>query len=63
MLLRLLHNTVCVGGLFHLVCDEYAEELKTSPLLYYCPLEVNRGVHPLLFLEVHDHLHGFVDVE
>jgi hypothetical protein len=48
-LLGLLHHTVCVSGPFHFVCDVYAD--------------VERGVLPLLFPEVHDHLISFVDIE
>ena len=35
----------------------------TLHLLHYCPIDVDRGVLPLLFPEVHDHLLCFVDVE
>ena len=49
-----------MGGPFQFV---YAEELKTFHLLHYCPIAVDRGVLPLLFPEVHDHLLCFVDVE
>nr|AAM55226.1 CA protein [Schistosoma japonicum] len=31
--------------------------------LHYCPVDVDRGVLPLLFPEVHNHLLCFVDVE
>ena len=55
-LLRLLHNTVCVGGPFQTVSDVYAEELEAFHLLYCCPVDVDRGVLPLLFPEVHDQL-------
>ena len=61
--LRLLHNAVCVGGPIQFVCDVYAEELKTFYRLHYCPVDVGRGVLPLLFPEDHDHLLCFVDVE
>ena len=61
-LLRLLH-TVCVGGPFQIVSDVYAEELETFHLLHCSPVDVDRGVLPLLFPEVHDQLHCFVDVE
>ena len=40
-----------------------ALKLKTFHLLYCCPIDVDRGVLPLLFPEVHDHLLSFVDVE
>ena len=63
MLLRLLHHAVCVGGPFQFVGDVYAEELKTFQLLHYCPVDVDMGVLPLLFPEVHDHLLCFVDVD
>ena len=61
--MRLLHDAVCVGGPFQFVRDVYAEELKTSHLLRYCPVNVDRGLFPLLFPEVHDHLLCFVDIE
>ena len=57
-LLHLLHHTVCVGGPFQFVSDVYAEELEDVHLL-----DVDRGVLPLLFPEVHDHLLCFVDIE
>ena len=57
-LLRLLHNAVCVGGPIQFVSDVYADELNT-----YCPVDVDRGVLPLLFPEVHSHLLCFVDIE
>ena len=41
----------------------YAEELKTYYPLHDCPVNVDRGVLPLLFLEVHDHLLCFVDID
>ena len=62
-LLRLLHHAVCVGGPFQFVLDVYAKELITFHLLHYCPVDVDSGVLPLLFPEVHDHLLCFVDVE
>nr|AAX30470.1 SJCHGC03833 protein [Schistosoma japonicum] len=31
--------------------------------LHYCSIDVDRGVFPLLFPEVHNHLLSFVDVE
>ena len=52
-----------MGGPFQFVRDVYAEELKTFHLLHYCPIDVDRGVLPLLFPEVDDHLLCFVDVE
>ena len=55
-LLHLLYHTVCVGGPFQFVRDVYADEFKTFHLLHYCPVDVDRGVLSLLFLEVHDHL-------
>ena len=54
-LLSLLHHTVCVGGPFQFVSEVY--------LLHCGPVDVDRGVLPLLFPEVHDHLLCFVDVE
>ena len=61
--MRLLHHAFCVGGPFQFVRDVYAEELKTFRLLHYCLVNVDRGVLPLLFPEVHDHLLCFVDIE
>jgi hypothetical protein len=52
-----------VGGPFQFVCDVYAEELKTFHPLQYCPVNVDRGLLPLLFPEVHDQLLCFVDIE
>ena len=52
-----------MGGPFQFVRDVYAEELRTFHLLHFCPIDVVSGVLPLLFPEVHDHLHCFVDVE
>ena len=43
-LLRLLHHTVCVGGLFQIVSDVYAEDLEAFYLLYFGPVNVDRGV-------------------
>ena len=64
-LLSCLPNTVCVGGPIQFVRDVYAEELKTYYPLHYCPVDVDvdGGVLPLLFPEVHDHLLCFIDVE
>ena len=62
-LLHLLHRAVCVGGPFQFVCDVYTEELKTLHPLHYCPVNVDRGLLPLLFPEVHNHLLCFVDIE
>ena len=45
-LLRLLHHTVCVGGLFQIVSDVYAEELETYYLLRCDPVDVDRGRAP-----------------
>ena len=46
--LRLHHHTVRV----QFVGDMYTEELKTFHLLHCCPIDVDMGVHPLLFPEV-----------
>ena len=62
MLLCLLHHTVFVGGPFQIVSDVYAEELEAFHLLYCGPFDVDRGVLPLRFSEVHDQLLCFVDV-
>jgi hypothetical protein len=61
--LRLLHHIVCVDGPFQFVSDVYTEELEAFHLLHCGPVDVDRGVLPLLFLEVHDQLLCFVDVE
>jgi hypothetical protein len=52
-----------VGGPFQFVSDVYAEELEALHLLQCGPIDVDRGVLPLLFPEVHNHLFSFVDVE
>ena len=52
-----------MGGPFPIVSDVYAEELEAFHLLHCGPVDVDRGVLPLLFLEVHDQLLCFVDVE
>ena len=62
LLLRLLHDAVCVGGPIQFVPDVYAKELKTYYPLHHSPVNVDRGVLPLLFPEVHDHLLSFVDI-
>ena len=56
-------TTLSVDGPFQFLRDVYAEELKTLHPLHYCPINVNRGLLPLLFAEVHNHLLYFVDVE
>ena len=63
MLLHLLHHTACVGGPFQFVSDVYAEDLEAVHLLHCDPIDVDRGVLPQLFPEIHDHLFSFVDVE
>jgi hypothetical protein len=63
MLLRLLHHTDCVRGPCQFVGVMYTEELKTLKLLHCCPINVDRGVLPLLFPEVHNHLFCFADIE
>jgi hypothetical protein len=45
-----------VGGPFQFVSDVYAEERKTYYPLHYCPIDVDRGLLPLLFPEVLDQL-------
>ena len=47
----------------HFSVSVYAEELKTFHLLHCSPVDVDRGVLPLLFPEVPDQLLSFVDVE
>ena len=61
--MRLLHHTVCVGGTFQFVSDVDAEKLEAFHLLHCGPIDVDGGMLPLLFPEVHDHLHSFVDIE
>ena len=58
-----LKNTLCLCGPFQFVSDVYASELETFPLLHCVPVDVDRGVLPLLFPEVQAHLLCFVDVE
>jgi hypothetical protein len=41
----------------------YAEELEAFHLLHCGPVNVERGMFPLLFPEVYDQLLHFVDVE
>ena len=41
----------------------YAEELEALHLLHCDTVDVDRGVLPLLFPEVHDQLLYFVDIE
>ena len=55
--------TSCVGEPFQFVRDVYAKELKTFHLLHYCPIDVDTGVFPLLFSEVHNHLLSLGNVE
>ena len=47
-----------MGGPFQIVSDVYAEELEAFQLeAFHCgPIDVDRGVLPLLFPEVHDQL-------
>ena len=59
--MRLLHHTVCVGGPFQVVSDIYTEELEAFHLLNCGPVDVDMGVLPLLFPEVHNQLLCFVD--
>ena len=63
MLLRFLHQNVDVSRPFQVLSHVHAEELETFHLLHYCPVDVDIGVLPLLFPEVHDNLLCFVDVE
>jgi hypothetical protein len=51
-LLHLLHHTVFVGGPFQIISDVYAEDLEAFHLLPCCPVDVDRGVIPLLFPEI-----------
>jgi hypothetical protein len=62
-LLQLLHHIVCVSGPFQFVIDVYTEKLEVFLLLHCGPVNVDRGVFPLLLPEVHDHLVCFVDVD
>ena len=57
-LLRLLHDAVCVSGPIQFVCDVYAFHL-----LHCGPVDVDRGLLPLLFPEGHRQLLHFVDME
>ena len=61
--MRLLHHIVCVGGTFQFVSDVYTKELEAFHLPHCGPVNVDRGVLPLLFPEVHDQLLCFVDIE
>jgi hypothetical protein len=60
---EVLHHTVCVGGAIQIVSDVYGEELEAFQLLHCGPVDVDRGVLPLLFPLVHDKLLHFVDIE
>ena len=40
--------TICVGGPFQIVCDVYSDELKAFHLLYCSPVDLARGLLPLL---------------
>ena len=51
-----------MGGPFQIVSDVYAEKLEDAHILHCGPIDVDRGVLPLLFPEVLDQLR-FVDVE
>ena len=62
-LVHLLLYAVCVGGPFQFVSDVYTEELEAFHLFDCSPVNVDRGVLPLLFPEVHDQLLCFVDIE
>ena len=46
--MRLLHHTVCVGGPFQIISDVYTEELEAFHTLHCSPVDVDRGVLPLL---------------
>jgi hypothetical protein len=50
-------------GPFQFVSDVYAEELEAFHLLCCGPINVDKGVLPLLFPDIHDQLVCFVDVE
>ena len=52
-----------MGGQIQIVSDVYAEELEAFHLPHCGRVDVDRGVLPLLFPEVHDQLHRFVDIE
>ena len=51
---HLFNHTVCVGGPLQMISDVYAKELEAFHLLHCGPVNVDRSVLPLLFLEVHD---------
>jgi hypothetical protein len=57
-----LHHTVSVDD-FRIVSNVYTEELEAFYLLHCCPVNVDRGVLPLLFPEVHDQRLRFIVVE
>jgi hypothetical protein len=61
--LHLLHHTVCVGGPFQIVSDVLPEEVEDFNLLHCSPVDVDRGVLPLLFPEVQNQLLCVVDIE
>ena len=46
-----------------MVSDVYAKELEGFHLLHCGPVDVDKGVLPLLFPEVYDQLLCFVDIE
>jgi hypothetical protein len=58
-LMRLLHYTVCVGGPFQIASGVYTDELEAFDLIHCGPEDVNRGVLPLLFPELHNQLPRF----
>ena len=61
--MHLLHQAVCVGGHFQIVSDVYTNELEAFHLHHRGTVDVDRGVLPLLFPEVHNQLLYFADVE
>jgi hypothetical protein len=52
-----------VGGPFKIVSDVYTKELEAFHLLLCDPVDVDRGVLPLLYHDVHHPLLRFVDVD
>ena len=54
---------VCAVGPFEIVSDVYAEDVEAFHLLHCDPVNVDSGVLPLLFPEVHGLLLRFIDVE
>ena len=52
-----------MGGPFQIVSDVYTEEIEAFHFLHCGPVDVDRGVLPLLFPEVDNQLLCFIDIE